>query len=95
MCAPFGKVFLNIHDDTGTAGQYRGADVHSDINGVTVGASQASDDTASNSDNSGSGIDLAAAINKVGDQTGVTAKVNATELVGGSAQTSTANTAAA
>ncbi len=65
------------------------------INGVTVGAAQASSDTASNSDNAGSGIALAAAINAVSDQTGVTAKVNATELVGGSAQTSTANTAAA
>ena len=65
------------------------------INNVSVGAAQASDDTASNSDNAGSGIALAAAINAVTDQTGVTATVNATELVGGSTQTSTAQTAAA
>ncbi|NOX52679.1 MAG: flagellin [Gammaproteobacteria bacterium] len=59
------------------------------INGVSVGAGQAADDTASSTDASASGIALAAAINRVSDQSGVTASVNATQLVGGTAQTST------
>ena len=65
------------------------------VNGVAVGASLASSDTASSSNNSGSGIALAAAINKVSDQSGVTARTNATQLVGGSTQTSTSQAAAA
>ncbi len=59
------------------------------INGVSIGASLATDDTASNSDNAGSGIALAAAINRSSDQTGVSATVNATSFVGGSGQTVT------
>ena len=52
------------------------------INGVSVGASKASDDTASTVTNAGSAIAKAAAINQISDQTGVTAEVNATSLVG-------------
>jgi len=65
------------------------------INGVSVGASLAADDTASSSNNAGSGIAIAAAINKVSEQSGVTARVNATQLVGGATQTSTTLAAAA
>ncbi len=57
------------------------------INGVSVGASQSTDDTASSSDNAASGIAVAAAINAVSEQSGVTASANATVLVGGVAQT--------
>lgn len=65
------------------------------INGVTIGASDAADDTASDttatsSEAAASGIAVAAAINRASDQTGVTATVNETVVVGG---TSTANTA--
>ena len=59
------------------------------VNGVSIGAGLATDDTASNSDNAASGIALAAAINRSSEQTGVTATVNATQLVGGTAQTVT------
>src|SRR5690606_13787147 len=57
------------------------------INGVTIGASSAADDKSSNitsysSDASASGIAIAAAINRSSEQTGVTATVNATEVVG-------------
>jgi flagellin len=48
------------------------------INNVSVGASKASDDTASRAAESGSAIAVAAAINAVSDKTGVTAKANAT-----------------
>ncbi|KZY74799.1 flagellin [Oleiphilus sp. HI0071] len=44
------------------------------INGVVVGATRASDDTASTSDEDGSAISIAAAINRVADKTGVTAE---------------------
>jgi flagellin len=47
------------------------------INGVSVGPTKASDDTASTANASGSAIAVAAAINGVSDQTGVTAKANA------------------
>lgn len=61
------------------------------INGVTIGASSAADDkssntTAASSDASASGIAIAAAINRSSEQTGVTATVNATEVVGKSAE---------
>ncbi|MCP5161970.1 MAG: flagellin [Hahellaceae bacterium] len=46
------------------------------INGVAVGASVSTDDTASSASKSASAISKAAAINKVSDQTGVTAVVN-------------------
>src|SRR5690606_13177195 len=57
------------------------------INGVTIGASSAADDKSSStiansSDASASGIAIAAAINRSSEQTGVTATVNATEVVG-------------
>ncbi len=52
------------------------------INGVAIGASLASDDTASTAFASASAIAKAAAINRVSDQTGVIAKVNANTVVG-------------
>src|SRR5690606_20639817 len=59
-----------------------------EINNVGIGASSSLDDTASDttaasSVASSSGIAIAAAINKSTEQTGVTATVNATEVVGG------------
>lgn len=64
------------------------------INGVTIGASSALDDTASytgadSSDGAGSAIAIAAAINKSYDSTGVKAQVNATEFVGSGSATVT------
>jgi len=58
------------------------------INGVSIGASNgiddtASDGTASSSDKAASGIAIAAAINEVSDATGVTAEINETVVVGG------------
>ena len=57
------------------------------INGVTIAASSALDDTSSytgalSSDGAASAISIAAAINKSSDSTGVKAEVNATEFVG-------------
>merc|ERR1712000_467943 len=57
------------------------------INGTTISASSPVDDTASDttsnsSDGSASGIAIAAAINRSTEQTGVTATVNETVLVG-------------
>lgn len=65
------------------------------INGVSIGASKAGDDTASDttansSDAAGSAIAVAAAINRASEQTGVTAVVGATVVNGGS--TTTAST---
>jgi len=74
------------------------------INNVAIKAAQAGDDTASyavdntSSSKEGSGIAIAAAINKSTGETGVTATVNATEFVGGSttaAPSATAGTAGA
>lgn len=56
------------------------------VNGVAIGPSAASDDTASVADASQSAIAKAAAINRESDRTGVEAQV-ATNRVGGSAQT--------
>ena len=70
---------------TGTINELAAGDIV--INGVSIGASQATDDTASNLNGNGSGIAIAAAINRSTEQTGVSATVNATTLVGG-AQTS-------
>lgn len=64
------------------------------INGVTIGGAEVSADTASatvssdgskilSSEKEQSAIAIAAAINKVSEETGVTATVNATEVVGG------------
>jgi len=52
------------------------------LNGVTVGSSQASDDTASWSDKASSAISKAAAINRSSALTGVTATVNRTVASG-------------
>lgn len=60
------------------------------INGVSIGAAVATDDTASNASRDASGIALAAAINRASDQSGVTATVNATSVTG----TTTADDAA-
>jgi flagellin len=62
------------------------------INGVSIAASRASDDTASNeladsSTKSSSGIAIAAAINRTTDTTGVSAEVNATVVTGGTTNT--------
>jgi flagellin len=62
------------------------------INGVTIGASNAVDDTASSVGNAASGLAIAAAINRATGQTGVKASVNATQVVGGTAQVGTADT---
>ena len=62
------------------------------INGVTIGASKSSDDTASSAGNAASGIAIAAAINRATSQTGVKAAVNATVVVGGTAQVGAADT---
>ena len=66
------------------------------INGITIRSAEARDDTASDttatsSDSAASGIATAAAINRSSDLTGVTARVNATTVVGG---TTTGNTGA-
>jgi flagellin len=61
------------------------------INGVTISASKANDDTASSVGNAASGIAIAAAINAATAQTGVKASVNATQVVGGAAQTTAAS----
>lgn len=55
------------------------------INGVVVGASTAADDSASTTNAAASGISKAAAINKVSDQTGVTATA-LTNIATGTAQ---------
>lgn len=55
------------------------------INGVVVGASTAADDSASTTNAAASGIAKAAAINKVSDQTGVTASA-LTNIATGTAQ---------
>ena len=52
------------------------------INGVSVGASRATSDTASTAEESGSAIAKAAAINAISNETGVTAEANATSVVG-------------
>lgn len=62
------------------------------INGVSIAASRASDDTASNeladsSTKEASGISIAAAINRTTDTTGVSASVNATVVSGGTENT--------
>jgi len=62
------------------------------VNGVVIGATRASDDTASISDEAGSAIAIAAAINRVSDQTGVTAEAAANTFYSSAV---TANTALA
>jgi len=53
------------------------------VNGVDVGVTLAADDTASTSGESESAIALAAAINRVSDETGVTAEANQNTLYSG------------
>ncbi|MEL7401440.1 MAG: flagellin hook IN motif-containing protein, partial [Pseudomonadota bacterium] len=74
------------------------------INGVTIGSAEVGSDTASatvasdgskilSSEKSLSAIAVAEAINKVSDETGVTATVNATKVVGGDGTGATDNIA--
>ncbi len=56
------------------------------INGVAVSASRAEDDTASTNNAGASAISKAAAINRVSDQTGVTAFVNENKVAGSQMQ---------
>jgi flagellin len=53
------------------------------INGVSVGASLAADDTASTATKDQSAISKAAAINRVSEQTGVTAQAQNTQILSG------------
>ncbi|UZE97564.1 flagellin N-terminal helical domain-containing protein [Alkalimarinus alittae] len=70
-----------ISDNVDTGNALAAGDIT--INGVSVGASKSTDDTASTlANNAGSAIAKAAAINKISDQTGVTAEANATSVVG-------------
>ncbi|MDP2284273.1 MAG: flagellin, partial [Pseudohongiella sp.] len=61
------------------------------INGVSVGATRAADDVASTAEKDTSAISKAAAINRVSDQTGVTAVVD-TNTVAGTTMTAAAAT---
>jgi len=61
------------------------------INGVSIGASRALDDSASTAEKATSAISKAAAINRETDQTGVTAVVD-TNIVAGSTMTAAAQT---
>lgn len=63
------------------------------INGVSIGASSASYDTASNVNKDASAISKAAAINAVSEQTGVTAVVNENIVSNSQAQTSAGSAA--
>ncbi|WP_255374957.1 flagellin, partial [Oleiphilus sp. HI0123] len=62
------------------------------LNGVPVGPSQASFDTASSGNQSSSAISKAEAINKVSDRTGVSAEVNSTIVNGGAITDGTGQT---
>ncbi len=62
------------------------------INGVPVGPSQASFDTASSANQASSAISKAEAINKVSDRTGVKAQVNSTIVNGGTITAGTGQT---
>jgi flagellin len=59
------------------------------INGVSIGGSSASADTASSTEKASSAIAKAAAINEVSDKTGVTAVVNQNVVTNTTAQTGT------
>jgi flagellin len=63
------------------------------VNGVAVGQTLASYDTASTADGDASAISVAAAINLVGDQSGVTAKANATQVTSADVAADTAGNA--
>lgn len=60
------------------------------VNGVNVGAALASDDTASTGDKAGSAIAVAAAINRISDQTGVTAEAGPNTFYSSAVTVSTA-----
>ncbi|MFT6905316.1 MAG: flagellin [Oleiphilaceae bacterium] len=62
------------------------------INGVPVGPSQSSFDTASSANQASSAISKAEAINKVSDRTGVKAEVNSTIVNGGTITAGTGQT---
>lgn len=62
------------------------------LNGVPVGPSQASFDTASSANQDSSAISKAAAINQVSDRTGVRAEVNSTIVNGGTITSGTGQT---
>ncbi len=64
------------------------------INGIAVGAANAAADGASTASNDRSGIALAAAINEVADQSGVSATVNDTVVGGSSTSTVSASAVA-
>ena len=63
------------------------------VNGVAVGQTLASYDTASTANGSASAISVAAAINLVGDQSGVTATANATQVTSADVVADTAGNA--
>ena len=89
---------LSVASNTGSAGSNVVANLSDGdlvINGVSIGAAKAADDTASYSDalsssKQASGISIAATINRASGSTGVTASVNATEVVGSAASAGTA-----
>lgn len=83
-----GGVVGDASDDTNRAALVSG---DLTINGVDVGKTVASDDTASSGSNSSSAIALAAAINKITDQTGVTAEANANTLYSAAVGTTAAS----
>lgn len=90
-----GLADANVSGVNGAFGVENLADGDLVINGVSIGAARASDDTASyagafSSSKEASGISMAAAINRASASTGVTATVNATQVVG---DASTAGTA--
>ncbi|MBU6459492.1 MAG: flagellin [Proteobacteria bacterium] len=70
-----------VSSAAGTANALASGDVL--INGISVGASLATSDTASYANAADSAIAKAAAVNAVSSQTGVTATVNANTLAGG------------
>jgi len=80
----------SVGGDNDTFGAWSGGTLM--INGVSVGASLSSDDSLSNTGNSSSSISKAAAINRVSDQTGVYARVNATQVQGLTGATMAATT---
>jgi len=71
---------VSLGTDVATGDELEAGDLV--INGVSISAARAGDDTASATAAIESGIATAAAINRSTDQTGVTATVNATSVVG-------------
>jgi len=63
------------------------------VNGVAVGQTLASYDTASTANGAASAISVAAAVNLVGDQSGVTATANATQVTSAAVTADTAGSA--